>query len=362
VSDIDHMRHALALGRRGVGRTGRNPSVGCVIVADGVVVGRGRTQDGGRPHAEAVALKQAGALAKGATAYVTLEPCATVTDTPACAQLLIDAGVKRVVAAMQDPDARTAGNGFAKMRTAGIDVVTGVLEAEARETHAGFVLRLTENRPFVTLKIAQSLDGRTASASGDSKWITSGRAREFGHLLRARNDAILAGVETALADDPELTCRLPGMEKYSPLRVVLDTRLRTRPGSKLVATAKTQPTVVFTAPDKGGDSLMSSGVEIVRVARDAGGRPDVGAVLGELAKRGVSRLLVEGGATVHASFLDRGFADALEVFTAPITLGSSGHSAIDALAALTIGEAPKFTRTLLREFGPDVLESYRRRA
>jgi diaminohydroxyphosphoribosylaminopyrimidine deaminase/5-amino-6-(5-phosphoribosylamino)uracil reductase len=362
VSDIDHMRHALVLGRQGIGRTGRNPSVGCVIVADGVVVGRGRTTDGGRPHAEAVALKQAGALARGATAYVTLEPCATVTDTPACSQSVIDAGVARVVAAMQDPDARTAGNGFAKMRAVGIEVVTGVLEAEARDTHAGFLMRLGENRPFVTLKIAQSVDGKTAAASGDSKWITGEAARRFGHLLRAQNDAILVGVETALADDPELTCRLPGLEKHSPLRVVLDTRLRTRPGSKLVANAKSRPTVVFTVAEKGGDPLRSSGVEIVRVARDARGRPDVGAVLNALAKRGVSRLLVEGGATVHAAFLDRGYADALEVFTAPITLGSSGHSAIDALAALTIGEAPKFTRTLLREFGPDVLESYRRKA
>jgi len=362
MSDADHMRHALMLGRQGIGRTGRNPSVGCVIVADGVVVGRGRTQDGGRPHAEAVALKEAGSRARGATAYVTLEPCATVTDTPACSETLIGAGVKRVVVATQDPDARTAGNGFAKMRAAGVEVVTGVLEAEARETHAGFVMRVTQKRPFVTLKIAQSLDGQTASASGDSKWITGERARRFGHLLRAQNDAILVGVETALADDPELTCRLPGLERQSPLRVVLDTRLRTRPGSKLVATAKTRPTVVFTAAEKGGDSLVASGVQIVRVTRDARGRPDLGAVLNELAGRGVSRLLVEGGATVHATFLDRGYADALEVFTAPITLGSSGHSAIDALAALTIGEAPKFTRTLLRKFGPDVLESYRRKA
>jgi len=362
MSDLDHMRHALMLGRRGIGRTGRNPSVGCVIVADGVVVGRGRTQDGGRPHAEAVALKEAGARARGATAYVTLEPCATVTETPACSRSLIEAGVKRVVVATQDPDPRTAGNGIAMMWEAGVEVVTGVLEAEAGETHAGFFTRLAADRPFVTLKIAQSLDGKTASATGDSKWVTGESSRRFGHLMRATNDAILVGVETALADDPELTCRLPGLEGHSPLRVVLDTRLRTRPGSKLVATAKRQSTIVFTVAEKGGDSLASSGVEIVRVTRDARGRPDVGAVLNVLAGRGIARLLVEGGATVHAAFLDRGYADALEVFTAPITLGSSGHSAIDALAALTIGEAPKFTRTWVRKFGPDVLESYRRKA
>ncbi|MEJ0041543.1 MAG: bifunctional diaminohydroxyphosphoribosylaminopyrimidine deaminase/5-amino-6-(5-phosphoribosylamino)uracil reductase RibD [Rhizomicrobium sp.] len=364
MSDADHMRHAIALAARGVGRTGRVPSVGCVIVApDGRIVGRGRTDESGRPHAEAAALAQAGAAVRGATAYVTLEPCAHQGSTGGpCADALVAAGVARVVIACGDPDPRTNGQGIAKLKDAGIAVGVGLLEREATETLDGFFLRLREGRPLVTLKIAQSLDGKTAAASGDSKWITGAAARRYGHLLRAQNDAILVGIETALADDPELTCRLPGLEAHSPLRVVLDTRLRLRVGSKLAATAQHRPTIVFTALAAGGDGLRDRGVEIVRVLRDAGGRPDLGAVLTELGRRGVSRLLVEGGATVHAAFLDRGFADRLEVFTAPMTLGAAGHGAIDALATLSLDEAPKFTPMSVREIGGDVLVSYRRKA
>lgn len=361
--DLGHMRHALALGRRGIGRTSSNPSVGCVIVSkDGIVVGRGRTADGGIPHGEAVALSEAGAAAQGATAYVTLEPCASVTRTPSCAESLIAAGISRVVVAMQDPHPLTAGQGFAKMRAAGIEVVTGVLEQEAAQSHTGFLMRLQHNRPFVTLKIAQSLDGKTATVSGDSKWITGGEARRFGHLLRAQNDAILIGVNTALADDPELTCRIAGLEAQSPLRVVLDTRLRLSERSKLAATASVTPTLVITTSPEGGAKLTAAGVEIVRVARDARGRPDLAAMLTELAQRRVTRLLVEGGATVHAAFLDRDLADRLEIFTAPMTLGAAGHSAIDALAALTLAEVPKFTRMETRKLGADLLESFERKA
>jgi diaminohydroxyphosphoribosylaminopyrimidine deaminase/5-amino-6-(5-phosphoribosylamino)uracil reductase len=357
------MRHALALGRRGIGRTGANPSVGCVIVAnDGRIVGRGRTSDGGRPHAETNALAQAGGAARGATAYVTLEPCAQVTETPSCAESLIAAGVSRVVVAISDPDARTNGQGITKLRAAGIAVVPGVLEREAAHSHAAFFKRTNEARPLVTLKIAQSLDGKTAAASGDSKWITGEEARRFGHLLRARNDAILVGINTALADDPELTCRLPGLESYSPIRVVLDTRLRLSVGSKLALTAAKRPTIVFTSASSGGEALRALGVEVVQVTRDAAGRPDLGAMLTELANRKVTRLLVEGGATVHAAFLDRGLADRLEIFTAPITLGEAGHSAIDALAALTLDEAARFHRVAKRSLGADLLESFEAKA
>ena len=361
--DLGHMRHALALGQRGTGRTSSNPSVGCVIVSkDGIVLGRGRTADDGIPHAEAVALAEAGPAARGATAYVTLEPCASVTRTPSCAESLIAAGVARVVVAMEDPHPLTAGKGLAKMRAAGIDVVTGVLEKEARQSHAGFLMRLLHNRPFVTLKIAQSLDGKTATVSGDSKWITGEEARRFGHLLRAQSDAILVGVNTALQDDPELTCRIAGLEAQSPLRVVLDTRLRLSEWSKLAATASQTPTLVFTTATEGGAKLAAAGVEIVRVARDARGRPDIGAMLTELVQRRVTRLLVEGGATVHAAFLDRDLADRLEIFTAPITLGAAGHSAIDALAVLSLAEAPRFTRLETRRLGADLLESFGRKA
>ncbi|MEI9993474.1 MAG: bifunctional diaminohydroxyphosphoribosylaminopyrimidine deaminase/5-amino-6-(5-phosphoribosylamino)uracil reductase RibD [Rhizomicrobium sp.] len=364
MSDLAHMRHAIALGARGVGRTGRVPSVGCVLVStDGRVVGRGRTDESGRPHAEVVALAMAGQAARGATAYVTLEPCAHRGGTGGpCTDALIGAGVARVVVAGVDPDPRTNGQGIAKLRAAGVAVEVGVGEAEALPTLAGFFSHIRARRPFVTLKIAQSLDGRTATVSGDSKWITGEGARRHGHLLRARNDAILVGVNTALADDPELTCRIAGLERCSPLRVVLDTRLRLSEWSKLATTAARTPTLVFTTAAEGGAKLAACGVEIVRVACDARGRPDLGAVLGELDGRNVARLLVEGGATVHAAFLDRGFADALEIFTAPMTLGGAGHSAIDALAALTLEEAPKFTLTSLRKIGGDLLESYRAKA
>lgn len=359
--DARHMRHAILLGARGEGRTGRVPSVGCVIVSpDGVVVGRGRTDESGRPHAEVVALAQAGAAARGATAYVTLEPCAHrgATGSP-CADALIAAGVARVVVACRDPDPRTDGQGLARLRAAGISITTGVLADEAAYSLAGFFLRFSEHRPLVTLKIAQSRDGKTVTAG---RWITDEEARRFGHLLRAGNDAILIGVNTALADDPDLTCRIPGLERHSPLRVVLDTHLRLDPRTKLAATAARVPTLVFTTATEGGEALIRAGVGIVRVASDAQGRPDFGAVLSELSARNVTRLLVEGGATVHAAFLAAGLADRLEIFTAPAILGAAGSGAVAALPALVGGDAPKFTRVSLSRLGPDLLESFARKA
>ena len=337
-----------------------NPAVGCVIVSEeGHIVGRGSTGRGGRPHAETQALTQAGEAAYGATAYVTLEPCAHQGQTPPCANALIEAGVARVVAALEDPDPRVSGKGFAMLRAANIEVVVGPGANEAAEQNVGFFMRVREGRPLVTLKIAQSLDGKTAAASGESRWITGEAARRFGHLMRARHDAILVGIATALADDPELTCRLPGLEDRSPLRVVLDTRLKLSEWSKLAQTASVTPTLVFTTSE-GGGALTACGVEVIKVARDVRGRPDVAAVLAALGARGVTRLLVEGGGTVHATFLDRGLADRLEVFTAPIILGEAGHSGIESLAAYTLGEAPRLRRIARRRFGPDLLESFAR--
>lgn len=362
MNDLHHMRHALALAGRALGTTAPNPAVGCVIVSgEDRILGRGWTRAGGRPHAETMALGEAGAAARGAAAYVTLEPCSHTGQTPPCAQALIAAGIDRVVAAVQDPDPRVSGSGFAMLREAGVDVVTGVLEKDAADLNAGFFLRLKQNRPLVTLKIAQSLDGKTATLSGQSQWITGEAARRFGHLLRAKHDAILIGIETALADDPELTCRLPGLEDRSPLRVVLDTRLRLGEWSKLAQTAKDIRTLVFTTSD-GGGVLEASGVDVIAVVRDARGRPDIGAVLNDLAKRGITRLLVEGGASVHAAFVDRGFADRLEVFTAPVLLGASGRSAVDALAALDLDETSRFVSLGRRTIGPDLLESFSARA
>jgi diaminohydroxyphosphoribosylaminopyrimidine deaminase / 5-amino-6-(5-phosphoribosylamino)uracil reductase len=357
MTDLLHMRHALSLAERALGTTAPNPAVGCVIVKDERVVGRGWTQAGGRPHAETSALAEAGKAARGATAYVTLEPCAHQGQTPPCANALIQAGIARVVVAVEDPDPRVSGKGIAMLWDADIEVASGVLEREAALINQGFFLRAKEGRPLVTLKIAASLDGKTATVSGQSKWITGPEARRHGHLLRARHDAILVGVETALADDPELTCRIAGLEDRSPLRVVLDTRLRLSETSKLVRTAKQTSTLVFTAVDgRLGDA------EVVRVARDARGRPDVGAVLKELARRGITRLLVEGGASVHAAFLDRGLADRLEVFRAPLVLGASGKSAVDALAAFDLDEASRFVSLGRRGLGADLLESFAAKA
>ncbi len=356
--DIHHMRHALRLAERAIGAVAPNPAVGCVIVSpDGCVVGRGWTQAGGRPHAETVALDQAGYKARGATAYVTLEPCSHHGKTPPCSDALVAAGIGRVIAAVEDPDPRVSGTGFRRLRGAGVAVEAGILNREAAEQNAGFFLRVKQHRPLVTLKIAQSLDGRTTTSSGESRWITGGEARRFGHLLRARHDAILVGIETALADDPALTCRVPGLETRTPVRVVLDTRLRLSESSRLAQTAHEIPTLVFTSATAQGP-LAAAGVETVRVARDARGRPDIAAVLAELARRGITRLLVEGGARVHASFLDRGLADRLEIFVAPSVLGGAGHASVDALAVVTLDEAPRFICAARRLVGRDLLESF----
>ncbi len=357
VNDEIHMHHALTLAARGLGRVAPNPAVGCVIVSpDGRVVGRGWTQDGGRPHAEAMALAQAGDAARGATAYVTLEPCAHLGKTPPCADALVKAGVARVVAAVEDPDPRVKGKGFAILQGAGIDVVTGVLEKEAATLNAGFFLRVTKSRPLVTLKIAQSADHKTARAPGEDQAITGMEARRVGHLLRAQHDAILVGIDTVLEDDPELTVRLPGLEKYSPLRVVLDTRLRLAETSKLARTARQTPVLVFTTAD-GGDGLRALGVEVVKVMRDAQDRVDIAAVLADLASRGVTRLLVEGGVTVISAFLAAGFADRLALFTAPFTLGQAGRGDVGFLA-----ETPDFVRVNRRILGDDTLERFVRQA
>lgn len=358
LNDFRHMRHALGLAARGLGRVAPNPAVGCVVVSrHGRIVGRGWTGRGGRPHAETMALAQAGEAARGATAYVTLEPCAHQGETPPCTEALIQSGIARAVGAIEDPDPRVSGRGFQRLREAGIDVQTPLLERDAADLNRGFFLRIREKRPLVTLKIAASLDGRIASAGGESHWITGLEARRFGHLLRANHDAILVGIETALADDPLLTCRIPGLEQDSPVRVVLDTRLRLGERSKLARSAREVPTLAFTMSE-GGGALAECGVETIRVSRDARGRPDIGAVLTELASRGITRLLVEGGAGVHASFLDRGYADRLELFRGSLVLGASGFPAIDALAAFSLEEAPRFASTGTRQLGTDLLESF----
>ena len=356
--DVAHMRHALRLAERAQGSTAPNPAVGCVIVREGRVVGRGWTQPGGRPHAETVALAQAGSAARGATAYVTLEPCAHLGQTPPCAHALVDAQSARVVAAMIDPDPRVAGSGFAYLEQHGIAVRRGVLESDAQALNAGFVKRVTVSRPIVALKIAQTLDGRVADPNGNSRWITSAEARRHGHLLRTQFDAIMVGLGTVLADDPLLTCRLPGLEKRSPMRVILDSRLQLPRDSQVVATAREYPVMVFTLDQTGGDDLAAKGVTIERIRQVENGLPAISTVLEALARRGITRLLVEGGPRLIASIVKSGLADLLHLYRAPIFLGAAGMPAIGPAWQSDLVSAPRLRLLETTHLGPDLLETF----
>ena len=334
--DPDFMAMALVLARRGLGNVWPNPAVGCVLVKDGHVVGRGWTQPGGRPHAETEALTRSGEAAKGATAYVSLEPCSHHGQTPPCAQALIDAGITRVVLACPDPDPRVAGQGVAMLQAAGIDVVQDVLRNQAEDLNRGFLLRVGAGRPLVTLKVAASLDGRVATASGNSKWITGPAARGLGHMLRATHDAIAVGAGTVAADDPALTCRLPGLLDRSPVRVVFSSGDRVDASSKLVKDAGNPPTwIVVSAAAKGPHrkSMEKSGVEIVDVGDGTEAKIEIKAALAGLAGRGVTRLLVEGGPRLATAFLRAGLVDRIAWFSAPRILGGD---ALPALAGLGI--------------------------
>jgi len=360
--DIEHMRAALTLARRGLGRVWPNPAVGCVLVRpdlDGVVVGRGWTQPGGRPHAETEAIARAGDAARGATAYVTLEPCDHQGQTPPCSRALVEAGVARVVVALEDPDPRVSGGGLQTLRDAGIEVATGVAADEAEEVNAGFLTRLQHGRPLFTLKTATTLDGRIATRSGDSQWITGAEARAAGHRLRATHDAILIGIGTALADDPALTVRLPGQEDRSPLRIVLDSGLHLPPDGQLATSAKQTPTWVVTCSDDKARrrALEGQGVEVLRLDADADGRPDVSALAGELAARGLTRILIEGGGTIAASMLAAGLVDRIAWFRAGGIIGGDGVSAVGAFGVNALAEAPRFERRSVRRLGDDILET-----
>lgn len=352
------MRHALRLAERALGSTAPNPAVGCVIVRDARVVGRGWTQPGGRPHAETMALAQAGSAARGATAYVTLEPCAHHGQTPPCANALAEAQLARVVAAVIDPDPRVSGAGFAYLEKHGIDVTRGVLESDARALNAGFFKRVTVSRPLVALKIAQTLDGRVADPHGNSRWITSAEARRHGHLLRTRYDAIMVGIGTVLADDPLLTCRLAGLERRSPLRVVLDSKLQLPPDSQLARTAREYPVTLFTLAQTGGGDLAAMGVGIERFREAENGFPAIGAILEALGGRGITRLLVEGGPRVHASFFKSGFADLLHLYRAPMFLGAAGKSAIGFNWQSDLISAPRLNLLERTPLGPDLCETF----
>lgn len=361
MNDLAHMHAALALARRGLGNTWPNPAVGCVVVKEGRVVGRGWTQPGGRPHAETEALARAGAAAPGATAYVTLEPCSHHGRTPPCADALIAAGIARVVAAIGDPFPRVAGSGFAKLRAAGIAVETGLCADEAAEINAGFLCRVKHGRPLVTLKLATSLDGRIATASGESRWITGRAARERAHLLRATHDAVLVGTETALADDPQLTCRLPGLEHRSPVRIVIDRHLRLPTSLHLFTEAHQAPTWVATFATSGTTrqaALVTAGAKIIPVEPSADGI-DLAGLLRRLGQEGVTRLLVEGGGRLAASLLRVNLVDRLVWMRAPLVVGHDGVPAIAALDLPALAAAPRFMLVSGETAGGDVIETYR---
>lgn len=339
--DIDSrfMQIALRLAQRGLGTTAPNPSVGAVIVdeATGEVIARGWTQPGGRPHAETEALRRAGARARGATMYVTLEPCSHHGKTPPCADAIVRAGISRVVTGIVDPDPRVAGRGLALLRSAGIEVRRGVCAAAADDLTRGHILRVTERRPFVQIKMALGSDGAVPrGAKGAPVWVTGAQARAHGHLLRARADAILVGGGTVEDDDPELTCRLPGMLDRSPLRVVLCGRRLPPFASKLVQTAREHAVSVFCPPECDAGhlaALEAAGCRVFQVAT-VGGRPWIPAVTEALVGQGVTRLLVEGGPTVWRAFFTSGLVDEVVVYRAGGYDGTDTvRSAVAAFAA-----------------------------
>ena len=367
-TDAEWMASALALARRGLGQTWPNPTVGCVLVKDGTALVRGRTGRGGRPHGEAVALaaaQAAGVDVRGATAYVSLEPCAHHGRTPPCAEALVAADIARCVIATGDPDPRVAGRGIAILRAAGIAVTEGVGRDDADEISAGFFCRVRLGRPLVTLKLATSLDGRIATAAGDSKWITGAPARARGHMLRAEHDGILVGIGTALADDPELTCRLPGLDDRSPVRVVADSGARLPVDSALVRAAKTVPLWLMCAEDAPAENIEAHearGVAVHRLPRGADGHIEPAALLQALGGQGMTRLLVEGGGTLAAALLAADLVDRLAIFRAGVMIGGDGVAGVGAYGLQRLAAARRFSRRSLGETGDDVLETWARGA
>jgi diaminohydroxyphosphoribosylaminopyrimidine deaminase/5-amino-6-(5-phosphoribosylamino)uracil reductase len=362
--DQRFMALALTLGRRGQGRTWPNPAVGAVIVKDGVIIGRGWTQPGGRPHAEVEALRRAGDAARGATLVVTLEPCSHVGKSPPCADAVIAAGIARVVSAIEDPNPEVAGQGHARLRAAGIVVDVGLCAREAAHDHAGHFRRIRDKRPHVILKLAVSSDDKIAAAGRKPVAITGDAARSRVHLLRAQCDAIVVGIGTVLADDPLLTARLPGMQAQSPVRVVLDRSLRIPGSSRLVHSARQTPLWVMTsnlAEAPAAMKLGAAGAQVIRVATTS--TPpglDLQAVLHALAEKGITRLLVEGGSRVASSFVAAGLVDEIWLLRGPNSIGADGVPALDALRVSAITQSPQFKVRASESLQNDTLTIYER--
>ncbi len=360
-TDSGHMRHALRLGARATGRTWPNPAVGCVIVKNQRIIGRGWTQDGGRPHAETQALAQAGVDAAGAIAYVTLEPCAHQGETPPCAQALISAGIGRVVVATTDPDPRVNGAGIAMLRKAGVKVSTGVLEEVAKRQHAGFKSRITLGRPNVTLKLAASLDGRIATASGESQWITGPHARRIVHLQRSQHDAVMVGGGTARADDPSLNVRDLGVT-HQPVRVIWSSQLDLPLQSQLAQTAKEIPLWILHSKDADPNlcnAWEGLGARLLSVATGKDRKIDPLAALLALGQAGLNTIYCEGGGTLAASLLSAGLVDELVTFTAGLVLGADGVPMLAAMGIAELKAANRFQLVSTRAIGFDTMSLWR---
>jgi diaminohydroxyphosphoribosylaminopyrimidine deaminase/5-amino-6-(5-phosphoribosylamino)uracil reductase len=360
------MAAALRLGRRNLGQTYPNPAVGTLIVRmeDGspVVVGRGWTAPGGRPHAEMIALEQAGSAAKGATVYVTLEPCAHTGKTPPCAEALVAAKVARVVSAIEDPDKRVSGKGHKLIADAGVDLTVGVLAGEAALAHAGHISRVTKGRPHVTLKLAISADGMIGRREGERMIITGREALDAVQAMRTESDAVMIGIGTALADDPRLTVRLPGLADRSPVRIVVDATARLKLTSNLVQTVREIPLIVIVGPealDERKAALVDAGVKVLEVGDGEGGL-DIEDAFTQLAKDGITRILVEGGAQIASSLVAADLLDEVVLFRAPVVVGADGVRALGGYALSAIERSPRFRQIEAAAVGEDQMRRYLR--
>lgn len=360
--DVQYMQQALELARGGLGFVSPNPLVGCVLVKDGAVVGRGYHQRFGGPHAEVHALHEAGPQARGAVLYVNLEPCSHMGKTPPCADAVIQAGISRVVVALRDPNPLVAGTGLARLAAAGIVVTVGVCEAAAYKLNEAFIKFITTRRPFVTLKSAITLDGKIATRTGASRWITGELARQEGHRLRHAADAILVGIGTVLQDDPQLTTRLPDQQGANPLRVIVDSTLRVPRQAQVTDVTSDRCTLIVTtarAPVAYSEALRARGVEVVYLPAYDDGRVDLEALLRYLGERGVASVLVEGGATLSATLLRRRLIDKVLLFVAPKIIGGDGVSVVGPCGVETMDQVINLRDVVSQRLGNDVLlEAY----
>jgi len=360
LTDQAHMLSALTLARRGLGNVAPNPAVACIIVSKtGQVAGRGVTGDGGRPHAETIAIARAGTQCQGATAYVSLEPCDHHGQTPPCSQALIDAGIRRAVVACTDTDPRVAGQGIKRLRDAGIDVIEGVCEDIARDLNAGFFKRVSEGRPLFTLKMATSLDGRIATATGASKWITGPGARAHVHMVRAGHDAIMIGIGTALADNPSLDCRLPGMEERSPLPIIADSSLRLPETARVLDRQPVILTLGGNDPDK-TKRLQGRGATIIELQANSAGHPDTRSMAKALGELGLTRVMIEGGGVLAGAFMAAGLVDRLEWFQGAKIIGGDGLSAVAGFGVKEMTDVTEFSLVQVQKIDGDLHHSYTR--